>query len=194
MPRRLAIVLTSVLVMIALALWLATREATLIWAVNQAVQRSGGTLAASGVTGSLLYGPIRFARITYRSPGLEVSADRGRIDFARWPMLFRKVTIHRIEVESITVVPHRAAHPESAKPPERLQLPVMLAIEEIRANRIELIGADSPVAAGPLVASARAQQDAWSAEIKSLQTTLGALRAQLSVGTAQPLALHGSGS
>ena len=119
MPRRLAIVLTSVLVMIAIAFWIVTSEIALRWVVNQAVQRSGGTLAVSGVSGSLLWGPIKFARIAYRSPGVEINADRGRIDFARWPLLFRNAEIDRFEVESISVVRHPEAHPVSAKPPEQ---------------------------------------------------------------------------
>jgi translocation and assembly module TamB len=194
MPRRLAIVLTSVLVMIAIAFWIVTSEIALRWVVNQAVQRSGGTLAVSGVSGSLLWGPIKFARIAYRSPGVEINADRGRIDFARWPLLFRNAEIDRFEVESISVVRHPEAHPVSAKPPEQLHLPVVLTIQELRANRIEWVRGESRFAAGPLIASAQTQAQNWSAEIKSLQTMLGTLAAKLSVGTAQPFALQGGAS
>jgi autotransporter translocation and assembly factor TamB len=157
MPRRLAIVLTSVLIMIAIAVWVVTREATLIWAVNQAVKRSGGTIEVSGVNGCLLYGPIGFARIDYRSQGLEVSADRGRVDFARWSLLLRKLVVHRVDVDSITVIQHRIDRSEPAKPPQQLHVPVALTVKEFRTNRIELVRDESRVAAGPLVASARTQ-------------------------------------
>ena len=136
--RKVTISLISVAALICVAVWVLSLESTLQWVVSRGVQRSGGKLDVSGVTGSLLYGPIGFAELRYRSPGLDVAAQRGRIELARWPLLAKNVVLHRVDVDTLVIEPHPAAPSAPAKPPQRLQLPVRVSVDELHVNRIEL--------------------------------------------------------
>src|SRR5215813_13165945 len=162
MSRKLAIAVASILLVFTAAVWLASRETTLIWVVNHVAQRSGGTLTVSGVKGSLLFGPIGFAKIAYRTSAMELSAEQGRIEFARWPLLKRNLILHRLDVDSIVISRHAIVAAEPAKPPERLQLPMQATIDELRINHIALVPAD--VSVGPLASSAQITPQAWSAQ------------------------------
>src|SRR4051812_24896373 len=189
--RKVTIVLISVAAMIVVAVWVLSLESTLQWVVGRGVQRSVGKLDVNGATGSLLYGPIGFAELRYRSSGMDVVAQRGRIELARWPLLARNVILHRIDIETLAIEPHPAAPSEPAKPPQRLQLPVRVSVDELHVNRIELRTASHP-AAGPLTASIQLQPETWSAQIKSLQTMIGNTTADAQVATSSPFALSGT--
>jgi hypothetical protein len=190
MSRRYTIIVVSVLVFIAAAVWLAASEVMLVWAVNQAAHRSGGTLSASGVTGSLLYGPIGFETLEYRAPGMTVSAQRGRIEIERWPLFSRRVVLHRIDVDTIRIAKHSTGETGAAHPPERLHLPVQLALEELHVNRIAFD--PGGIAAGPLIASAQTAPESWSAQIRSLRTPIGDASGEMRIATAKPFVLEGS--
>jgi uncharacterized protein involved in outer membrane biogenesis len=190
MSRRSTILLISILIVLAAAVWLVAREATLVWAVNHAVERSDGRLSVTGVTGSLVYGPIGFDKLEYQNTGLQVSAEHGRVELSRWRLLARDLLVHRLDVGSVAFTRHPAEHTESAKLPEQLALPLRVTIDTLHVNRIAL--APGVVTAGPLDASIQAQPDVWSAQVRSLQTAIGAANGQMRIATARPFALDGS--
>jgi autotransporter translocation and assembly factor TamB len=138
MLRKTAIVLLSLLLSLAIALWLGSREAALVWVVNHAAQRSAGQFAASGISGSLLYGPIGFTRIEYHPPGMQLIAEKGRIELARWPLLSGVVLVPMAQADFITIAQSPVQHPVPAKPPERVSLSVRLTVNELRINRVAL--------------------------------------------------------
>src|SRR5690242_15703581 len=120
MWRKTAIALIALIILVSIAVFVIASEAALVWAVNRAAERSGGKLSASGVTGSLLYGPIQFSEIRYRTPSMDVVAQRARIDPQRWQLLKREVVLNDVEADNITVVRH-SAETESGRPPATLR-------------------------------------------------------------------------
>jgi hypothetical protein len=96
------------------------------------------------------------------------------------------------QADFITIVDSPAQHPLPAKPPERLSLPVRLTVNELRINRVALAKDGARYEAGPVIASARAEPQLWSAQVKSLQSALGTAAAELQVVTSCPFALKGA--
>jgi translocation and assembly module TamB len=71
-------------------------------------------------------------------------------------------------------------------------LPVRLTVNELRINRVALAKDGARYEAGPVIASARAEPQLWSAQVKSLQSALGTAAAELQVATSRPFALKGA--
>src|SRR5690242_5053733 len=188
MSRQALIALICCVLVLTGAVCLLASQAALVWAVNQAAARTDGKLSATGVTGSLLYGPIEFQELRYRRPGMDVTVTGGRIVLQRWPLLSRKVRLETVEAQSIVLARRATSSHEASTPPQTLRLPVEISVSDLRVQRIAFT---DNVEVGPLAAALEMKADQWSMQIASLETVLGIVSAQIRAATDSPFAIEG---
>jgi len=183
---RLALWLALPLELLAGAGWLLGSESGLRFALDRADDALGGGLEVASARGTLA-GPLELE-------GLELTLGRNRISVARLavelriaPLLLGRVQATALEADGVRV---RVAPDPAAPPfvlPERIDLPVHLALERFEMRDLEVqVGDATPFALARL--SGGASADARGLRLDGLEAehARGRLRGRGSLGLAQP--------
>jgi translocation and assembly module TamB len=172
----------------ALALW-GRSESALRWAAGQAAAWSGGRVTLEGVSGSVL-GPLRVARLGYRSPDAEVTAEGVEADWSPARLLLgRALHISRLQAARVEVVVKPGDAPLQA--PADLGPPLPFRLARISVPRLELRGPGAEVLLQDLNASLEADAGAYRLRLSSLRFPGAGLSGRASLGAAKPFALEG---
>ncbi|TFY98775.1 translocation/assembly module TamB domain-containing protein [Ramlibacter rhizophilus] len=194
LPRRtvraLAFVLLGLLALLLVAAaslwWWSGTQGSLDWALRRFGEPAG--LRVQGATGSLREGLLA-QELRWESDGLQVQA-RG-VDLAWDPraLLGRQLRVDRLRAESLDIVDERPAQAGPNAPPESLELPFPVALEEFAVGRLRWLGT-TPVEARQLTGKYRYDGSQHRLEIGNVELDQGRLQGELTLGDRAPLPLQ----
>lgn len=192
-PRRLAIGVAVSGALLAGAYWYLGRESTLQSLAQRVASSSGGSIVITGVTGSL-YGSMHFGRLVFRSPDQVITGDNIDIDWSPWQYLSKGVAISKLHIASLTTQTLRDTGP--AKMPLTLAPPFVLAIEDARLAKVNLIGlgATVPTVLSDVRFKLHGNRQKWVLQNASAITPVGLAKADASIGAVKPFKLEGTAS
>ncbi|HEX6828468.1 MAG TPA: hypothetical protein VF104_05770, partial [Burkholderiales bacterium] len=172
----------------AAALW-GRSEPALRWAAERIVAWSAGRIALEGVGGSVL-GPLRIARLSYRSPEGDVTAEGVEADWSPLRLVLeRALEITRLEATRVEVLLKPGDAPLEL--PQDLRPPLPFSLARLSVPRIELRGLGPEVLVRDLKARLEADASGYRLDIASLQLPWASLAGGARVGTRKPFALGG---
>lgn len=175
---------------LGIGVWLAGREATLLWAIERAAVSTNGRLTTAGVSGSLL-GTIHFARIAWHDGGVEAVAENGELEFSPLPLLWRKIDIDRLQAEVVRST-LRDVGEAPAQIPGSLRIPFRVSLHDVTVANLEINHPDFSERLANISFELDAGGQAWRASIKSAETRFGHLTGSAEIATESPFALSGS--
>lgn len=190
-PRRSAIGLAIAAAVLGGAFWLLGRESTLQALVRKVADASGGTIAVSGVSGSL-YGAMHLGRIVYRSPERIISADQVDIDWSPWQYLSSGIAISKLHAANLRIDTLRP--PEPMTMPASLAPPFVLAIDDARVERVTMTRAGAVTVLDQLRFKLRGDRQQWVLREASAATPWGQAAASGSIGASRPFRLAAGAS
>jgi translocation and assembly module TamB len=170
---------------------------------EQAVQRSDGRLALSGVAGTLSHG-VRLAQLSWQQAGQRIEAEGLSVTLS-WRALARgRLVIEAVRAERLNWTTGQTTDPSSSLPAS-LAPALDLSIERLRIERmmVQGPGGASPWVGGPFEARVAHEQGVWAlsgATLAGLNQSgqapwigeaglLGALDGSLSLHSQAPFAL-----
>ncbi len=109
------------------AMWLASRESTVLWIADQVAQQSGGRITLNGVRGSLLEG-VAIDHVQFESERLTLGIDRLVVNWFWIPP--RLVQITSLEAQRVQIRT-RSQSQDPATPPTTLALPINLRVQRL---------------------------------------------------------------
>jgi translocation and assembly module TamB len=183
----LVVLLTGAL--LGAALWFATGESGLGWAVGEATRRSAGRLVFEGTTGSLA-GKMHVARITYTDQGWQVVADDVDMVWSPRALLSRRLSVTALTAARVFLELRGSGAPTA--PPPSLALPWPVDIERVAIGRIDAISGVNAWHVRGL--ALRYNGDATGHRLRelALESDWGALQGDIEVGGNPPLAASGN--
>ncbi|MFM9437076.1 translocation and assembly module TamB [Janthinobacterium sp. CG_23.3] len=196
-PRRRAlryflIGLAAVAALLAGALWLLGREATLQTLVRKLASASGGQIVVTGVSGSL-YNKMHLGHVDYRSPTRHISADNVDINWSPLQYFSEGIAISELSVGSLALQSVGPATPPVM--PASVAPPFQLGIADARVARLSIVGAGG---AATVISAVRfklaGDKSGWRLQDASAATPWGNAAASASIGAARPFALAGAAS
>jgi translocation and assembly module TamB len=182
----------AVLLVIAALFWFSGREATLQRLLQTVANASGGTLAVSGVSGSL-HGAMHVQRLIYRNPQHHVVAEQVDLVWAPWQLLTGDIAILQLRARTLTVenLPAPETPPQL---PQTLALPVALNIDHAEIGQINFVAPDQRLQLQQLRFGLAADGRQWRLRDASVATPWGQLKAELTLAAQRPFALTGAAS
>ncbi len=134
--KRLFLLLNVVLLaaIIAAGFWLGFSESGLGALARLAGAATGGRFAVEQ-PGGRLFGPLGFARLSWKEPGLEVVVDDLRIDWTPGALFEKRLAIGELAAARLRV--DIASSDEATPPPASLNLPVAVDIKKIAISRLD---------------------------------------------------------
>jgi translocation and assembly module TamB len=186
--RRLLLILPLVLLLLAAgAYWLAGREATLRWALDQVVAASKGQLQFEGVSGNLL-GAIRVEQARFSSPETAVTVDHLTLDFSMTALLQRRLKINHLRADSVFV--KRVPSDEPLQPPASLALPIGIEVARLQIGLIDIRRGDLALVLRNVQARFASNGSAHSLELQRLLSPWGRMSGTLNLEGRSPFALR----
>jgi len=190
LTRKAAWFAGALVAVLGTGVWIAGREATLLWAIERAAVFRSGRLTTAGVSGSLL-GTIHFARIAWHDDGVEAAAENGELAFSPLPLLWRKIDIDRLQAEVVRIT-LRDVGEAPAQIPESLHIPFRVSLHDVTVANLEINHPDFSERVANISFELDAGGQAWRALIKSAETRFGHLTGSAEIATKTPFALSGS--
>lgn len=189
--------LGALIVVIAIALWMLGRQATLQRIVVEAENRLHGQLIVEGVTGSL-YDRIAFDRLVYRTSTQVITLEKGSLHYVLEPFARRfTITDARAKKLSIEII---GTSDEPMKEPDTLELPAAMRVDTLRIDALHLDAIDI-VQKGHVIALADAAlrgryasvngRKHWIVEHIGVTSPWGVVAGQASLAAASPFAIDG---
>ncbi|HRO62000.1 MAG TPA: hypothetical protein PK177_23065, partial [Burkholderiaceae bacterium] len=179
-------------VSIGVAWWIGWTAAFPRWALERAVEASGGTLEAGELQGSLI-GGATIERLAFDSEGTRVEASGVRLRWRPEWLLGGTLRLRTLSAERIDVVLGSGGAEERPPPalPERLGLPLSVGIDEIGIGELHVRGDGFEVPpVRDLVATLRHDGAAWQLPRLALRVDgWGALRGNARLAAEAPFAL-----
>jgi translocation and assembly module TamB len=193
LARNRAVHWGGVLLLIAAALyWFSGREATLQRLLQTVADASGGTLAVSGVTGSL-HGAMHVQRLSYRNPQRRIVAENLDLEWAPWQLLTGDIAILRLRAQTLTL---ESLAPSEQPPqlPQSLALPITLTIDAAEIQQITIVNPGQRLQLQQLRFALAADGRRLRLHDASVVTPWGSLAANLTLAAQRPFALAGGAS
>ncbi|HEY5799810.1 MAG TPA: translocation/assembly module TamB domain-containing protein [Burkholderiaceae bacterium] len=190
--HRLALILGTLLLIVAAVVWFGGRETTLQSLARKLASRSNGTLTIDGVTGSL-YGRMHIDRIVLRSPERVVTALDIDIDWSPANLLAQQVAANALRVANLNVQ-QLAASKEPLTLPTTLAPPygMRINLKEAEIKHVLMIADGKRTAIDDVHFRLTGDKTQWVLHDASASTPWGKLRAGLTAGAKKPFSLAGS--
>jgi len=186
--RRLALLALLLLAALtALVLWSRTEHAlsTVVGALERA---SDGRLEVHGAAGTL-YGPLRIQRLVAREAGSEVVVEALSLEWSPAVLLAATLQVDRLVAESVTL--RLASGDASAAVPAALRVPLRVALNDVRVERIEIVDGDGALEFKPLAASLTLGLTRHTLALREFGTPWARVEGELSLGAWAPFPLEG---
>lgn len=191
-PRRVAIGVVVVGVVLGGAVWYLGREATLQTIARRVANASGGKLQLSGVTGSL-YGHMHIGHAVYRTETSVMTADDIDIDWKPWQYLSRGVEIDKLHARVLRV--------ETLKPseqpmtmPTRLAPPFKVAVDDARLDKALFVNKGATTEIDAIRARLHGDKQQWKLDYAAASTPWGQVAAKGSIANTLPYRLDADAS
>jgi translocation and assembly module TamB len=186
--RRLALILPFVLLLLAAgAYWLAGREATLRWALDQVVAATKGQLQFEGVSGNLL-GSVRVEQSRFSNAQTTVTAADLVLDFSLSALLQRRLKVHHLQADSVYV--KQVPSDEPLHFPVSLTLPIGIEVTRLQVGLINIRRGDVAVVLRDLQARIASTGSVHSLELQRIDSPWGRLSGTLQLDGRAPFALR----
>ncbi|MEO8406937.1 MAG: translocation/assembly module TamB domain-containing protein [Oxalobacteraceae bacterium] len=188
--RTLWISLSVLTLVLLLAAILATRETSLRWALQQAAQRSNGTLSLSGVTGSLLQ-PVHIERLIYRTPEKLITLEKLDLNWSPAQLLRGHIGIRKLQAARLTLQTLQ----ESSEPltlPASLEVPFEVEVKAAQLQQLVIVSqAGVRTELHDLRFALHGDRQQWRLQDAVATTPWGKLDAMLTLGAQPPFVLAG---
>jgi translocation and assembly module TamB len=191
-PRRVAIGVVVVGVVLGGAVWYLGRESTLQTIARRVAGASGGKLELSGVTGSL-YGHMHIGHAVYRTETSVMTADDIDIDWKPWQYLSRGVEIDKLHARLLRV--------ETLKPseqpmtmPTRLAPPFKVAVDDARLDKALFVNKGATTEIDAIRARLHGDKQQWKLDYAAASTPWGQVAAKGSIANTLPYKLDADAS
>ena len=184
-----ALMLALVLLLAGLLGW-ASSDGSLATALHWA-QRwlpAEQTLDYEGAHGALL-GSAQLDRLHWSSPALDVLAEDAQLRWQPRALLSRRLQVDALAARTLTLTPLAHDAPdEPAEPLQQLPLPLDIAVDALRVERITW-AANSPVTIDGLAARYRYEEDQHRLDIDALALAQGSYQLHAQLQGSAPMAL-----
>jgi translocation and assembly module TamB len=187
-PRRVAIGFALLAALVLGAFWLLGRESTLQQLVQRISNASGGTIAVSGVSGSL-YHRMHIDKLVYRSKGTVVTAEQIDINWSPLQYFSEGLTISELHAQSLVV--HSAGPSTPSTMPESLASPIKLRISDGRLDKLTIASETGSDVIERLRFKLDGDRTGWGVQEASAHTAFGDITAEAAISGAKPFALRG---
>lgn len=191
-PRRVAIGVVVVGVVLGGAVWYLGRETTLQTIARRVAGASGGKLELSGVTGSL-YGHMHIGHAVYRTETSVMTADDIDIDWKPWQYLSRGVEIDKLHARLLRV--------ETLKPsqqpmtmPARLAPPFKVAVDDARLDKALFVNKGATTEIDAIRARLHGDKQQWKLDYAAASTPWGQVSAKGAIANTLPYKLDADAS
>ena len=195
--RAILIAIAVLVVLLAGAIWLLGREATLQTIVAKAARASGGEIAVSGVTGSL-YGAMHVGHLVFRSTDSTITADDIDIVWSPLQYFSEGIVINKLHVASLVSL--STGPSKAATLPASLAPPFQLSVDDGALDRLTLTSAGSAdhgnTGSTTVIEKIRLKlngdKSAWHLENASASTPVGLATLDATIGAQRPFTVSGT--
>ena len=187
-PRRVAIVLAVLVLLVCAAFWLLGRESTLQQLVQRISNASGGQISVTGVSGSL-YHRMHVDKLVYRAKDTVVTAEQIDINWSPLQYFSEGLTISELHARSVVVQSTGPSEPSTM--PESLKLPFKLSVSDGRLDKLVLTSDAGSDVIERLHVRLDGGQQGWEVQEASAHTAFGDITAALTIAGNKPFALQG---
>jgi len=191
-PRRVAIGVVVVGVVLGGAVWYLGREATLQMIAQRVANASGGKLTLSGVSGSL-YGHMHIGHVVFRTETSVTTADDIDIDWKPWQYLSRGVEIDKLYARVLRVETLKPSQ-EPATMPTRLAPPFEIAVEDARLAKAIFVNKGAATEIDDIRARLHGDKVQWKLDHASATTPWGQVAAKGTIANTLPYQLDADAS
>ncbi len=179
---------------IAVGGWLVGTEAGLGAASRWLSQATDDALQLDGARGRLI-GPLDIDHLRVRTDRLHLDAEALRLDWSPTALLRGLLSVHSLEVARLRMAT-APGDDTPAQPPAGFDLPVDVALAQLRVGEVALTafpmdGTAGEVILAPLLAQARAADQHIRLTIDEVGSPWGGGTASVSLGTTAPMAIDG---
>jgi len=187
-PRRVAIGFVLLAALVLGAFWLLGRESTLQQLVQRISNASGGTIAVTGVSGSL-YHRMHIDKLVYRSEGTVVTAEQIDINWSPLQYFSEGLTISELHARSLLVQSTGPSTPSTM--PASLASPIKLRISDGRLDKLTIASETGSDVIERLRFKLDGDRTGWGVQDASAHTAFGDITAEAAIAGAKPFALRG---
>jgi translocation and assembly module TamB len=195
-PRRLAIGVAVLAVVVGGVVWYGGRETTLQMLAQRAAAASGGKLTLSGVSGSL-YGHMHIGHVVFRTETSVISADDIDIDWKPWQYLSKGIEINLLHARVLRVETLKQTD-ERTPMPQRLAPPFQVAVEDARVDQALFVNKTTATPATTEIDAIRARlhgdKAQWKLDYVNASTPWGQAAASGTIANAKPYKLDADAS
>ncbi len=187
--RRTLIGTGVTIVVLGGALWLLGRETTLQQIAQRVARASGGSIAITGVTGSL-YDHMHIGRVIYKGKTSTITADNVDIDWSPLQFFSSGIEISKINVASV-LMQTTAKDDSPTTMPDSLAPPFRIAVDDARLAKLTMVsleGAKTEIS--DVRVQAYGDKASWQVKNASAVTPFGRVAADGTIGAVKPFALQ----
>jgi translocation and assembly module TamB len=190
-PRRVAIGVAVLAVVLGGAVWYGGRETTLQMLAQKVANASGGKLRLSGISGSL-YGAMHIGHVEFRTPDQVITADSIDIDWSPWQYLSNGIEVRKLHAASLRVETLRQAPP--SKMPSSLAPPFALHVEDARLGKAVFVNQGAATEIDNIRLRLDGDKRQWQLRDAAAATPWGQVAARGTIGATRPFKLDASAS
>jgi translocation and assembly module TamB len=195
-PRRVAIGVAVLAVVIGGVVWYGGRETTLQMIAQRAANASGGKLILSGVSGSL-YGHMHIGHLEFRTETSVITGDNIDIDWKPWQYLSRGIEIDKLYAQVLQVTTIKKTD-ERTPMPQRLAPPFQVAVEDAKVDKVLFVDKTTPTPATTEIDAVHARlhgdKTQWKLDYANASTPWGQLAAGGTISNTLPYKLNADAS
>ncbi|MDX1376752.1 MAG: translocation/assembly module TamB domain-containing protein, partial [Burkholderiales bacterium] len=143
-----------------------------------------------GVSGTL-YGPLGVGRLVLREAGSEALVESLALDWSPAALLTATLRVERLAAKAVRVSRPDGGEEGAATPPPTLRVPLRVALEDIRVERLEVTAGEETHALGPIAGALTLGLTRHTLLLRELRTPWARLGGEVRVGAWAPFQLEG---
>ncbi len=150
---------------------------------------SDGRLELHGVAGTL-YGPLSVQRLVYREAGRDVIVESLELEWSPRALLAATVRVDRLAAQSLTLK-LTAGGATAAAPPASLRVPIRVALQDLRIDRLVVDDGKAPLEFAPVAGAVTLGLTRHTLTLGALGTPWARVDGEVSIGAWAPFRLRG---
>ncbi|TFW29226.1 translocation/assembly module TamB domain-containing protein [Massilia horti] len=190
-PRRVAIALAAIVLLLGSGIWYLGRESTLQMIAQKIANASGGRLKLSGITGSL-YGAMHIKHIVFRTEDQLITAENVDILWSPLQYLSSGIEVNKLDASSLRVETLRKGQPSPM--PATLAAPFRLNLEDVRVAKVMFVNQGATTVLDNIRVSLAGDRQRWLLRHAVAATPWGQVAASGSIGATRPFKLNADAS
>lgn len=187
--RKIAISAGVAATLASVGLWVLSRQETLLWCAEHVAARTGGRLHYVDLHGSLL-GAIEVGQLRYEDAFGSIAINDARMAWRPLRLFAGQVAVGSMSARTVRLE-FAKSEGKKQEPPESLHAPISFAVTDFQIGSLSLTNEAGTHEIRDLTAAFSGNREQLRAEVKSLATRYGNVKADLRVGADAPFALDG---